>query len=242
MALPISSFDGASRCNRAVHAFPGVTTALAPAVSPRSTPRRITKRGADTRDRILAATIRCIVRHGFAATTIESVMAEADISRGSVLHQFPTRLDLAIATAERSMRTVMDEARAMAAGIDDPFARMADYAQIVWDTHSMPEGLALADILQSARWDAELAAGIAPIAAIVEAEVADELVALATAAGVADPAVLVPRGWMLIASARGLIIERGVDGNRPMINAAIEEMKRSHRRYCETLVPARRSL
>ena len=62
-------------------------------------PRRLTKRGIDTRERILDATIKCIVRVGFTATTIEHVMLEAGLSRGSVLHQFPNRVALMVAAA-----------------------------------------------------------------------------------------------------------------------------------------------
>ncbi|MEH3048185.1 TetR/AcrR family transcriptional regulator [Sphingomonas adhaesiva] len=204
-----------------------------PAIS-RATPRRLTDKGAATRERILAATVERIVESGFAAMTIESVMAKAGLSRGSVLHQFPTRLDLAIATADRTMHAVIEAAREQASRIADPFERLAGYAQIVWDTHAMPEGLALTDILQAARWDTELLAAIQPVAAQVEAEVARELLALATAGGLADPESMVARGWLLVSSARGLIIEYRLGSNRTVINAAIEEMKQSHRRYCET--------
>lgn len=200
----------------------------------RSTPRRLTDKGAATRERILAATVERIVESGFAAMTIESVMAKAGLSRGSVLHQFPTRLDLAVATADRTMHAVMEAARALTSRIDDPFERLAGYGQIVWDTHAMPEGLALTDILQAARWDAELLTAIQPLTAQVEAEVATELRALATAGGLADPEAMVARGWLLLSSARGLIIEHRLGSNRAVINAAIEEMKSSHRRYCET--------
>ena len=70
--------------------------------------RRLTRRGADAREKILDATIKCIVRAGFTATTVEHVMAEAGLSRGSVLHQFPNRVTLMVATAERAMRRVID--------------------------------------------------------------------------------------------------------------------------------------
>lgn len=201
--------------------------------SPR--PRRLTRRGADMRARILGATIACIVRSGFAAMTVESVIAEAGISRGSMLHQFPTRLDLVVATADRAMHVVLQQARDRAGAIEDPFRRLADYAQIVWDTQSLPEGLALTEILQAAGWDRELAAAIRPIAAIVEQEVRDEMVGLATAAGIADIETMVARGWLLVSSARGLIIEHRLNEERPMILAAIEEMKASHRRFCEAV-------
>ena len=199
--------------------------------------RRLTRRGADTREKILQATVACIVRSGFAAMTFENVMAEAGISRGSVLHQFPNRVALAIATMARSMEVVVAEAGRMSALIHDPFSRLADYAQIVWDTHSLPEGLALMEILQAARWDEELAAGIRPFTQKAEDEVAVELTGLARAAGFPDPQVMVARGWLLVASARGLIIESRLGYERPLIAEAVEEMKRSHRRYCESVVP-----
>ncbi|WP_199554721.1 TetR/AcrR family transcriptional regulator [Sandaracinobacteroides hominis] len=199
--------------------------------------RRLTRRGADTREKILQATITCIVRSGFSAMTVENVMAQARISRGSVLHQFPNRMSLAVETVARSLQAVMQEARLRAERIEDPFARLADYARIVWETHAMPAGLALTEILQAARWDAELAAAIRPFTIQSEEEIATELAEMARLAGFRDPQIMVARGWLLVASARGLIIESRLGYERPMISAAIEEMKQSHRRFCETMVP-----
>ena len=198
-------------------------------------PRRLTRRGADTRDKILDATIRCIVRAGFTATTIEHVMAESALSRGSVLHQFPNRNALMVATAERAMQCVIASARAMAGAIDDPFERLSDYARISWESHSSPEGLALTDILSAARWDADLMAGLQPITSQVESDIHDEFIKLATDAGFSDAEMLVPHGWLLIASVRGLIIEHSLNPERPMILAAIDRLSERHRRFCNNL-------
>ena len=202
--------------------------------------RRLTARGAEARERILDATIRCIVRSGFTATTIEHVMAEAGLSRGSVLHQFPNRVALMIATAERAMRRVMDSARVMAEAIEDPFERLSDYGRISWESHSAPEGLALTDILLAARWDAELIAGLQPVASQVEQEIHDEFIKLASEAGFDDAEALVPHGWLLIASVRGLIIEHSLGYERPMIVAAIDRMMERHRRFCVNLAARNR--
>lgn len=198
-------------------------------------PRRLTKRGIDARNKILDASIKCIVQMGFTATTIEHVMAESGLSRGSVLHQFPNRVALMVATAERAMRRVMDAARAMAEAIEDPFERLSDYARISWETHSMPEGLALTDILLAARWDRELLDGLQSVTSSVEQEIHDEFIKLASDAGFTEAEALVPHGWLLIASVRGLIIEHSVNQSRPMILAAIERMKERHRRFCANL-------
>lgn len=210
-----------------------MTDATIPAAASHS--RQMTRRGIDARDRILDATIKCIVRDGFTATTIAQVMTETGLSRGSVLHQFPNRIALMVATAERAMRCVMDSARDMAQAIDDPFERLSDYARIAWQTHSQPEGLALTDILLAGRWDRELLDELQPVTSKVEQEIHDEFIRLASDAGFTDPEALVPHGWLLIASVRGLIIENSVNQSRPMILAAIERMKERHRRFCTNL-------
>ncbi|WP_199554221.1 TetR/AcrR family transcriptional regulator [Sandaracinobacteroides hominis] len=197
--------------------------------------RRLTRRGADTRERILEATVTCIVRRGFAAMTVENVMAESGISRGSVLHQFPNRIALAEATFRRTLETVIRDGRRLALAIDDPFERLAGYSQIVWDSHSTPDGLALSEILQAARWDRELAAAIEPVTRLAEQEVAVELTELAVRAGISEPEAMIARGWLLVASARGLILEGGLHADRPVILAAVAEMQRSHRRFCERM-------
>ncbi|BEV01465.1 TetR/AcrR family transcriptional regulator [Novosphingobium olei] len=196
-------------------------------------PRKLTKRGADTRARILEATVRVIVSSGFAAMTIERVMAESGISRGSVLHQFPNRLALAIATAERTLQVVIALAADAAAAKPDPFERLASHAEVMWQAHSSPEGLALNEIVTAAGWDRELAEGIRPIIEEVEADIRVQFVEMAREAGLPDPDAFVARGWWLVASVRGLVIEHRLLQPRPMIDAALEEMKASHRRYCE---------
>lgn len=196
-------------------------------------PRKLTRRGADTREKILDATVRVIVSSGFAAMTIERVMAESGISRGSVLHQFPNRLALAIATAERTLSVVIELARADAVTRPDAFERLASHAEVVWNAHSSPEGLALNEIVMAAGWDRELAEGIRPIIQAVEADIHDQFVDMAREAGLPDPEAFVARGWWLVSSVRGLVIEHRLLDSRPMIDAAIAEMKASHRRYCE---------
>jgi AcrR family transcriptional regulator len=53
-----------------------------------------------TRARLLETTVRCLSEHGFPATTVGFVAAEAGISRGAVQHHFRTREDLIVAALE----------------------------------------------------------------------------------------------------------------------------------------------
>ncbi len=59
-------------------------------------PRRVSEPGqthqamksAQTRARLIEATITCLVKHGYAGTTAPQVAAEAGLSRGAMLHHF----------------------------------------------------------------------------------------------------------------------------------------------------------
>ena len=211
-----------------------MTDVMEPAV--RLRPRKLTRRGIDARQRIVAAMVTCIVRAGYDATTVEHVMAEAGLSRGSLLHQFPTRLELAVATAEHAMRTVMADADARVGEIASPLERLVQYPRVMWETQTSDCGLALTDILLAARWDQQLALALLPVTSKIEVQVSEELLVLAEKAGLPDPAAYVAHGWLLLASTRGLIIEYKLDPSRPMILSAMQALQDEHRLLCERLL------
>ncbi|WP_104524202.1 TetR/AcrR family transcriptional regulator [Blastococcus atacamensis] len=72
------------------------------------------QRRADTRGRLLAATIACLVDHGYASTTTQRVQDRAGVSRGALLHHFATKEALLVAAvshvADGQIRRVREEA------------------------------------------------------------------------------------------------------------------------------------
>lgn len=52
------------------------------------------ERRAATKTALLEATIHCIGRDGYAATSISSIIEEAGVSRGALLHHYPTKNEL----------------------------------------------------------------------------------------------------------------------------------------------------
>jgi TetR/AcrR family transcriptional repressor of nem operon len=55
----------------------------------------VPKDGTPTRERILDTAERLVIENGFAATTVDQVIAESKTSKGSFFHHFASKLDLA---------------------------------------------------------------------------------------------------------------------------------------------------
>lgn len=58
------------------------------------------RKRSDFRIAVLEAVIDCLAEHGYSATTTELVAAKARVSRGTMLHRFPTRQSLIEAATE----------------------------------------------------------------------------------------------------------------------------------------------
>ena len=72
-------------------ALAAVRPPIAPRVKSESAAAGLTQqslKSAQTRARVIEATIRCIVKVGYANTTTPQVAAEAGLSRGAMLHHF----------------------------------------------------------------------------------------------------------------------------------------------------------
>jgi AcrR family transcriptional regulator len=65
-------------------------------------PRRTQEqRSAETRERLIVATIACIERYGYVEATTSTIVKEAAVSRGALQHHFPSKADLLAAVIDR---------------------------------------------------------------------------------------------------------------------------------------------
>ncbi|MGP3706192.1 TetR/AcrR family transcriptional regulator [Gordonia paraffinivorans] len=89
-----------------------------------TTPRRRTQaeRTATTRARVLDAAIEALVEVGYAGTTTQEVNRRAGVSRGALLHHFPTRESLVVAAVdhlvERRLAEVLSRPRTGDEGLE----------------------------------------------------------------------------------------------------------------------------
>jgi TetR/AcrR family transcriptional repressor of nem operon len=65
-----------------------------------SAPKKRERNPAETRQRLVVATVRLILKQGFAATTVDQICAEADLTKGSFFHHFDSKEALGKAAVE----------------------------------------------------------------------------------------------------------------------------------------------
>jgi len=121
----------------------------------RSSPPRRTQeeRRTATRRALLTAAIACLDESGYGATTTVAVSARAGVSRGAMLHHFPSKADLMLAVVEYVMdlnhRFFMEGLDA----IEDAWDRYAALPDLRWQSAMQPHGTALIEIMVGARSD-----------------------------------------------------------------------------------------
>ena len=133
------------------------------------------ERSAITRTALLQATVDCLYENGYGATTTINVAKQAGVSRGAMLHQFPSKADLMAFVVEETFAEEVELYHEMLAGIDDPRERLVAYPEVAWKVLSRPAGVAVQEILQGSRSDPELAQKLTPLIARIDATAQSEL-------------------------------------------------------------------
>jgi AcrR family transcriptional regulator len=163
-----------------------------------------------TRASLLDATIDCLVRYGYAATTLDRVVERAGVSRGAQTYHFPTKTELVAAALSDLIRRQSDEILVRLETLPEGPERLDSALDILWEIHSGPLFAATLELFVAARTDPELRARLRE----VEREV-NRVVALGVSryfseysprpdiASLIDVGLSAIRGLALLAAARG---------------------------------------
>lgn len=122
-----------------------------------SSGRTQAERTATTRAIILEAAVTCLCDVGYGATTTILVAQTAGVSRGAMLHHFPSKRDLIFAVAAHAIdhnRKAMEDSSATVA---DPVERYASLPERRWAIATEPQSIALLEIIVGARSDPAVA-------------------------------------------------------------------------------------
>jgi AcrR family transcriptional regulator len=127
----------------------------------RSGRRTNVERTATTRARLLDATVTSLAERGYAATTTTEVSRRSGVSRGALLHHFPSRQELVLAAVEHVVERRIEEVRAVGTRVPDGAHRVDMALELLWTTMRGPTFSACFELIVAARTDPGLRAAVA---------------------------------------------------------------------------------
>lgn len=168
------------------------------------------QRSAQTRAKLMDATVECLVEFGYGGTTTSRVAERAGVTRGAQLHHFGSRNALVSAAvrhlaARRSAEAIEQVGRVAQA--DDPIGALLD---LLWDLHDGPLFTATVELWVAARTDPELRAEVVAFERIVDQSVGSA-VAGVLPAGVHVERALLDFVYTAMDALRGILISSFVD-------------------------------
>ncbi|MGH2954280.1 MAG: TetR/AcrR family transcriptional regulator, partial [Solirubrobacterales bacterium] len=140
------------------------------------TTRRRTQeeRSAETRGRLLRATIDCLLEVGYAGTTTRLVTERAGVSQGAQTHHFPHRVDLVASAFEHLAQQRTERYRERARDLPpDRAARLRALLDLLWEDFSSPLFTVAAKLWVAAADDEELRERLVPVERRINAGVTE---------------------------------------------------------------------
>jgi AcrR family transcriptional regulator len=184
-------------------------------------PRTNAERTATARFKLITAAIDCLQGVGYTATSTLMIAQAAAVSRGAMLHHFPTKVDLMLAVVahviECQKQFYTTELFKLARGRE----RYVAITGLTWTAWSQPSGIAVIEIMIAARSDAALAERLPPLLQELETSQREDVWAIAKSAGITDRDTVEASVQINLAAIRGLCIDLMVRPNREDVSTAL---------------------
>lgn len=119
------------------------------------------EKSAITRTAILDAAVECLVERGYSRTTTAMIAEYAGVSRGAMMHHFPSRIAVIRAVVDHLHEQRLREYRELMEGIDTPETVLTREAikksvESAWRYVNLPSFVAYQELLAASRTDPEL--------------------------------------------------------------------------------------
>jgi AcrR family transcriptional regulator len=129
------------------------------------------ERSRATQQRLLEATVECLVEHGWSGATTTVIAERAGVSRGAQLHHYPTRAALVLAAVTHLADLRARELRAESVNLTgDPGERLDRVVDMLAAVFTGPLFVAALEVWMAARTDPELRDALVPLEAKVGRE------------------------------------------------------------------------
>ncbi|MBB3064172.1 TetR/AcrR family transcriptional regulator [Limibacillus halophilus] len=122
------------------------------------------ERSRKTQRKILDVTLTCLLEQGLRDTSTVDVAHRAGVSRGALLHHYPSK-DLLLKEALRHLlRDEIREVRQMAEGVDSGEIDFDAFLANLWERFSGPMYMITLEFVTAARTDPVIKAALVPVA------------------------------------------------------------------------------
>jgi AcrR family transcriptional regulator len=182
------------------------------------------ERSAETRAKLLQATIECLYEQGYAATTTIEIARRAGVSRGAQLHHFPTKAELVTTAVERLLEQRNEEFREAFERLPAGANRASEAVDLLWKILSGQTFYAWLEVVLASRTDENLRRTVAAMAARYVDTVNRTFRELFQPPPAATPFVDVAP-MFAIALCQGLALDRIVVGDDRRITNTLEKFK-----------------
>ncbi len=166
------------------------------------------ERTATTTAALMDAALGAVVDLGYAGASTTEICKRAGVSRGAMLHHYPTRAALMSAAVDHLIARRVEEFQSSASALRQGDRPVGNAFAAIWEIYSGPTLEAWLELAVAGRTDAELRARLQ--------RVDDRFFSLATATaasmlGVADPEEVAPFARMVLAFFDGLALNSTVN-------------------------------
>ena len=138
-------------------------------------PRTQQQRRDETRRALLDAVVESLIEVGFSRTTTLEVQRRADVSRGALLHHFPSKAELLVAAVDHLAEMRARELKQLANQLPEGKSRNDAVIGLLWQCFSGAFFQVAMELRTAARTDSELR----PVLAVAERALRDRIVAQA---------------------------------------------------------------
>ncbi|GAA4971099.1 TetR/AcrR family transcriptional regulator [Actinoplanes utahensis] len=183
----------------------------------------------ESRSRILDAAVTCLLRDGYARTSTISIQTEAGVSRGRMLHQFPSKEELLVAAAHHIFAAQLEQPvpgplTDQIAEARGPGERIAVVVDVLWATFQEPSFWAATELWVASRTEPALAEAIRPAERRLGRAIWARMDHLFGAELVARPLYL-PVRPVIFTSMRGTALSYAFDARDPRSEPLLEHWK-----------------
>jgi AcrR family transcriptional regulator len=197
------------------------------------------ERSATTRLKLVEATIQCLYELGYHQTSTVVVTKRAKVSRGAMLHHFPSKADLMMAAMDYIRSKRGDAHRKHLERFKTEREQFLQLIDVLWEEFQTPTGVARIELMLGSRNDPELRPRFSELNLELERIHKDRIWARAEKLGIRDRKKIDAFVQLYAAALRGLAIDALWPQSMPDIKAAVALLKEAQLNLLESLAPGR---